>query len=105
MRTSSPITFVGGIVGLATFLGVGLLPALLYGGYAGLILATAIWGNPIHEHILAQGLIVMGVVAGALSIGGIFVLGGAIVGSGIGELLSTVGSHVKVSGKLDKVRN
>jgi hypothetical protein len=47
----------------------------------------------------------MGIVAGALSIGGIFVLGGAIVGSGIGELLSTVGRSVKVSGKLDKVRN
>ena len=102
--SSKPITFVGGIVGLATFLGVGLLPSLLYGGYAGLILATAIWGAPIHEHILAQGLIIMGIIAGALSVGGIFVVGGAIVGSGIGELLSAVGANVKVSGKLDKVR-
>jgi len=76
-------TFVGGIMGLALFLAVGLLPSLLYGGYAGLILGSAIFGTPIHENVFAQATVVLGVVSGVLAIGGTFVLGGAILAAGV----------------------
>ncbi len=77
------VTFLGGVMGLFIFLVVGLLPSLLYGGYAGVILGAAIFGAPIHESVLAQATVVLGVLSGVLSIGGIFVLGGAILATGI----------------------
>lgn len=80
---ANDVTFLGGIVGLVVFLAVGLLPSLLYGGYAGVLLGSAIFGTPIHEHLLAQATVVLGVLAGVLTLGGIFVLGGAILATGI----------------------
>jgi hypothetical protein len=79
---ANPFTFIGGIIGLVTFLVIGLLPSLLYGGYAGVILGSAIFGAPIHENILAQATVVLGVISGVLAIGGVFVLGGAILATG-----------------------
>ncbi len=87
---ANPITFIGGVIGLVTFLVVGLLPSLLYGGYAGVILGGAIFGTPIHESIFAQATVVIGVVSGVLAIGGIFVLGGAIVATGVYGLVSVL---------------
>ena len=81
--TASNVTFFGGIVGLVGFLTVGLLPSLLYGGYAGIILGSAIFGSPIHGNLFAQAIVALGVVAGVLAVGGVFVLGGAIVATGI----------------------
>jgi len=77
------VTFTGGIVGLLAFLVVGLLPSLLYGGYAGVIIGSAIFGSPIHENVLAQATVVLGVLSGVLSVGSIFVLAGAILATGI----------------------
>ena len=39
MKTSKTPSIVGAAVGLALFLAIALLPALLYGGYAGVLLA------------------------------------------------------------------
>ena len=83
-------TFFGGIVGLLIFVIVGLLPSLLYGGYAGVILGSAIFGSPIHESLLAQATVVLGVLSGVLSIGGVFVLGGAVVATGIHGLVQAL---------------
>jgi len=71
------------MIGLVAFLVVGLLPSLLYGGYAGVILGTVIFGSPIHESVFAQAIVVLGVLSGVLAIGGVFVLSGAIVANGI----------------------
>jgi len=79
-------TFAGGVFGLIVFLVVGLLPSLLYGGYAGVILGSAIFGSPIHESVFAQATVVLGVLSGVLSVGAIFVLAGAIVATGINSL-------------------
>ncbi len=87
---ANPFTFIGGIIGLVTFLVVGLLPSLLYGGYAGVILGGAIFGTPIHESIFAQATVVLGVISGVLAIGGVFVLGGAILATGAYGLFSVI---------------
>jgi hypothetical protein len=93
---ANPITFLGGVMGLAIFIGVGLLPSLLYGGYAGLILGSAIFGTPIHESVFGQATVVLGVISGVLAIGGIFVLGGAILGSGAYGLFSVLSAEREV---------
>lgn len=86
-------TFIGGIFGLMVFLVVGLLPSLLYGGYAGVILGSAIFGSPIHEHVLAQATVIIGILTGVLSVGSIFVVGGAIIASGIRSALWGKNAH------------
>ena len=98
---ANPITFIGGMVGLVTFLVVGLLPSLLYGGYAGVILGGAIFGTPIHESVFAQATVVLGVISGVLAIGGIFVLGGAIVATGVYGLFAVLGVE---SEKMEEAR-
>lgn len=96
LNGANPITFLGGVMGLAIFIGVGLLPSLLYGGYAGLILGSAIFGTPIHESVFGQATVVLGVVSGVLAIGGIFVLGGAILATGAYGLFSVVSAEREV---------
>ena len=81
-------TIVGAAVGLALFLAIGLLPALLYGGYAGVLLAGGIFGTPIAPTIWVRALIVFGMVMGTVGIGALFTVFGAVVGAGIGTLVS-----------------
>jgi len=92
-QESNKATFIGGIFGLIAFLGVGLLPSLVYGGYAGVILGSAIFGSPIHEHVLAQATVVIGVLSGVLSIAAIFVVSGAIIASGIRQVVWGRNAH------------
>ena len=82
------VTVYGAMVGLVTFLVAGLLPSLLYGGYAGLVLGGAIFGTPIHESVFAQATVIIGVISSVLVTGGVFVLGGAILATGVHGLFS-----------------
>lgn len=76
-------TLVGAICGLAIFLVVGLLPSLLYGGYGGVMLASAISGEPIEAGLLARATVLLGMVFGLLATSALFTVTGAIVGSGL----------------------
>lgn len=89
-------TFIGGIFGLIVFLVVGLLPSLLYGGYAGVILGSAVFGTPIHEHVLAQATVILGILTGVLSVGGLFVLAGAVAATAIRRAMGIKKSEVIV---------
>ena len=62
--TSSKKTFalIGAGVGLSVFLAVGLLPTLLYGGYAGVLLASGLLGAPVGATFAVRALIVAGMV-------------------------------------------
>ncbi len=79
-------TLVGAGIGLALFLAVALLPALLYGGYAGLLLAGGIFGTPVTPTLLPRALIVFGMVLGALAVGSLFAVVGAVAGAGVSAL-------------------
>ncbi len=72
-------TLIGAAVGLALFLAIALLPALLYGGYAGVLLAGGIFGTPIKATLLVRGLIVFGMVLGVTAVGALFAVAGAAV--------------------------
>ena len=87
MNKKTP-TLVGAGVGLALFLAIALLPALLYGGYAGLLLAGGIFGTPVEPTFLPRALIVFGMAMGAIAVGSLFAVVGAVAGAAVGALTS-----------------
>src|SRR6266702_8316135 len=74
-------TLIGAAVGLAAFLAIALLPALLYGGYAGVLLGGGIVGTTVKATLLVRGLIVFGMVLGVGSVAALLAVGGAVAGS------------------------
>ena len=85
MNRKTP-SIVGAAVGLALFLAIALLPALLYGGYAGVLLAGGIFGTPLQATFAARALVVFGMVMGVTGVGALFAVGGAVAGAAVGVL-------------------
>jgi hypothetical protein len=83
-------TLVGAGIGLALFLAIALLPAVLYGGYAGLLLAGGIFGTPVVPTLLPRALIVFGMAMGVFGIGSLFAVMGAAAGAAVGALTGLV---------------
>ena len=84
--TRKNATLIGAAVGLALFLAIALLPALLYGGYAGVLLAGGIFGTPVHATLAVRALIVLGMVLGVTGVGALFAIGGAAAGAAVAVL-------------------
>ncbi len=85
--TRRTCTLIGAAVGLALFLAVALLPALLYGGYAGVLLAGGIFGTPVQATLPVRALIVFGMVLGVTGVAALFAIGGAAAGAAVAVLL------------------
>ena len=79
-------SIVGAALGLAVFLGVGLLPSLLYGGYAGVLLAGGIFGTPIESTLPVRALIVGGMIMGTTAVASLFMVTGAVLGAVVGRI-------------------
>ncbi len=79
-------SLIGAGVGLALFLAVGLLPSLLYGGYAGVLLAGGIFGTPVGATFLVRALVIFGMVLGVAGVGSLFAVSGAAAGAAVGAL-------------------
>jgi hypothetical protein len=92
-------TLIGAAIGLATFLALGLLPALLYGGYAGVLLAGGIFGMPLQATLLVRALIVFGMVLGVASVGALFAVGGAVGGAAVSVLTGAAPERATVEVK------
>ena len=90
---------VGAGIGLAAFLAIGLLPALLYGGYAGVLLAGGIFGTPVTASIGARALIVFGMVLGVTGVGSLFAVAGAAAGAAVGLLVKATPATKKAEEK------
>ena len=84
-------TFVGGIVGLVGYLAIGLLPSIVYGGFAGVTLAAALFGTPIDASWMARGVVVFGMVIGLLATAALFVVVGAALGAGFYSVAGDLG--------------
>jgi hypothetical protein len=80
-------TLIGAAVGLTAFLAIALLPALLYGGYAGVLLASGIFGVPVSATLPVRALIVFGMVLGVTSVASLFTLAGAAAGAAVSVLI------------------
>jgi len=79
-------SLIGAGIGLALFLAVALLPAILYGGYAGVLLAGGIVGTPVQPTFLVKGLIIFGMVLGVAGVASLFAVLGAVAGAAVGAL-------------------
>jgi hypothetical protein len=95
--TTKNFSIVGSAIGLALFLAIALLPSMLYGGYAGVMLAGGIFGTPVRPGFLVSSLIVFGMVMGTVGIGALFTVGGAVAGSAIGALVSRQPASTKLA--------
>ncbi len=100
MNRKTP-SIVGAAVGLALFLAIALLPALLYGGYAGVMLAGGIFGTPVQPTFAVRALIIFGMVMGVTGVGSLFAVGGAVAGAAVGVLAS--GNEKKAAVQASKV--
>ena len=85
-RTNKLPSLIGAGVGLALFLAIALLPSLLYGGYAGVLLAGGIVGTPVTPTFLVRALVVFGMVLGVTGVGALFAVAGAAAGAAIAAL-------------------
>jgi CDP-diglyceride synthetase len=88
MARNKTVALVGAFAGFALFLGLGLLPSLMYGGYAGLLLAGGIFGTPVPASLAARGLVGLGMVLGVIGAASVFTVLGAAVASLFGHLAS-----------------
>jgi hypothetical protein len=79
--TRKTFTLIGAATGLALFVALALLPAILYGGYAGVLLAGGIFGAPVSSTFLVRALIVAGMALGVVGVGGLFAAAGAAFGA------------------------
>ena len=87
MRKRNLPSLVGAGIGFATFLTIALLPSLVYGGYAGLLLAGGILGTPVDQTLLARSLIVFGMALGVTAVAFLFTLAGAAAGALVGAMV------------------
>ncbi len=93
MKTDKTIAVIGAALGFALFLAVALLPALLYGGYAGLLLATGIFGAPVPAGLFARGLVVFGMVLAVFGVAALFAVAGAACATGVARLAAALPLH------------
>jgi len=98
-NTNKTPALVGAGIGLAAFLAVALLPAMLYGGYAGVLLAGGIFGTPVTANLAARALIVFGMVLGVTAVGSLFAVAGAAAGAAVGAIVRAAPAAKKAEEK------
>ena len=88
-------TLIGAGIGLAAFLAIALLPALLYGGYAGVLLAGGLFGTPVHPTFWVRALVIFGMMMGVVGVGGLFTVAGAAAGAAVAALTTAAEPEAK----------
>jgi hypothetical protein len=71
---------------------------MLYGGYAGVLLAGGIFGTPVAASLAARALIVFGMVLGVAAVGSLFAVAGAAVGAAFGAVVRATTPAAKSAG-------
>lgn len=80
------LTLAGAVLGIVSFFVIGLLPAMAYGGYAGLLLAQGLgFGSRL--------ITVFGMAMGVFGVGSLFAVLGAVLGTACGALLSPLAAR------------
>jgi hypothetical protein len=78
----------GAAIGLLVYLIFALVPSLVWGGYAGTLLAKDFLAAPARSTLAGQVLTVMGTVLGAAGVCALFMVAGAFVGVGLNSVVS-----------------
>lgn len=77
-------TYVGTGLSFLTYLVLGAVPGILYGGYMGLVMATALFGNAAEPSILARIVTGGGMALGLFASLFFFLVIGAFIGTVVG---------------------
>ncbi len=93
--TSRRLTIAGGLLGLLLFVGIGAVPALVYGGYAGVALVGWLFGSPVQIGLASRVVVGFAMAVGAVAVGGMFVVGGAVTGAAIAALGAAPGRSAR----------
>ena len=99
-NTNKTPALIGAGLGLATFLAIALLPAMLYGGYAGVLLAGGIFGTPVTASLGVRALVVFGMVLGVTAVGSLFAVAGAALGAAVGAMVRATTPAKKAAEKV-----
>jgi hypothetical protein len=86
MARNKTLALLGAAVGFTLFLAFALVPSLVYGGYAGLLLAGGIFGTPLPASLVARGLVGFGMLLGVLAAASVLTVAGGAIGSLVGHL-------------------
>lgn len=81
---------LGSAIGLALFLATALLPTLVYGGYAGVMLAGGLFGTPLAATFATRAIVVGGMVCGVTFGAALFAVLGAAVSVAAAALVRAV---------------
>lgn len=85
MKTqNSNASLFGAAAALVAFLVTGLVPALVYGGYMGLMLAGALFGHGTSDILASRIVTGAGMVVGTLATLSLYLVVGALVGHAVG---------------------
>jgi hypothetical protein len=86
MTRNKSSALVGGAIGFGIFLAFALLPSLVYGGYAGLLLACELFGRPVPPTLIARGVVAVGMLLGVFGTAMVMTVTGALLGHFVGHL-------------------
>jgi hypothetical protein len=81
-------TIAGALGGFILFLALAALPALVYGGYAGVALVGWLFGTPAQVTLTSRAIVLFAMGTGVVAVGALFTAGGALAGAAIGLLTS-----------------
>lgn len=82
--------YSGLVVGFLSFIGLGAVPGLLYGGYIGLIMAGSIFGTPVEPTLISRFITGGGMALGALMALTFFLVVGSCLGTVTGLAVAAV---------------
>jgi len=97
--TKRTYPLIGAGAGIATFLALGLLPSLVYGGYFGIVLAGALFGTPVASTLAVRTLAILGMVMGVVGVGALFAVGGAALGAAVEVLVGAGAREPRTDGR------
>lgn len=94
MRTYEKIreifTWAGACFGIVMFVLAGMQPAILYGGWTGLMLTGQMFGTPVEMTFMVKLIVLGAIVLGVITVGLLFLVLGAVLGSIIGTIINII---------------
>lgn len=85
-----PETWFGAGVAFIAFLLTGAVPALVYGGYMGLMTANVLFGHPADPQLVTRLMAGGGMALGFVATLFLYLVLGAALGTGVGALVRGV---------------
>ena len=102
---SSKLAYTGAGIGLALYAIFGLLYGSLLGGIVGLNIVHALFGTSLAQAVLPRIIVALGMLAGVMVAGTIFVIGSASLGWVIGFVIDPATWRGKETLKEQKIKH